>query len=209
MEPARRSNSALALSALAIPLFALGACGRSTYSVASTSMAPSLDEGEIVLAQAPKNACKGVRPTIGDVVVSWESDGPPFFIKRVVAGPGSTVQMRGGRLFVDGVGAQMQDVGPIDPKFAATQKLAGPHSRVLRETLSNGASHLIIDLTPNGEGDDTPEFKVPEDSWFLMGDNRDNTDDSRYVGPIPTRHICGVVDKIFWSWRFDRIGKRP
>jgi signal peptidase I len=217
---AKRSNAAPALSAalLAVPLLALGACGAtapsppqpmSSYSVPSTSMAPNLNQGDVFLARGPKNVCQGVRPKIGDVVVIWNEQEAVHYVRRVVAGPGAVVQMRGGRLFVDGVAAKTEDVGPIDPAFAKTQQYAGPFSRVLRETLSNGASHLIIDLASNSRLDDTPEVKVPEDSWFLLGDNRDNAVDSRIDGPVPTRLICAVADKIFWSWRLERIGAQP
>ncbi|WP_163314353.1 signal peptidase I, partial [Enterobacter hormaechei] len=69
-----------------------------------------------------------------------------------------------------------------------------------RETLPNGVSYDTLDLTPNGIGDDTREFKVPEGHYFMMGDNRDNSSDSRFsVGYVPADNLVGRANIIFFS----------
>ena len=72
-----------------------------------------------------------------------------------------------------------------------------------QETLPNGHEYSILDFDPSSEADNTQVFTVPEDHYFFMGDNRDNSKDSRYLsGPIGFVHkdnLLGRVDLIFWS----------
>ena len=71
---------------------------------------------------------------------------------------------------------------------------------VYRETLPNGVSYDTLDLTPNSIGDDTREFVVPADHYFMMGDNRDNSSDSRFtVGFVPAENLVGRANIIFFS----------
>jgi signal peptidase I len=71
---------------------------------------------------------------------------------------------------------------------------------VYRETLPNGVSYDTLDLTPNGIGDDTREFVVPPGHYFMMGDNRDNSTDSRFtVGFVPEENLVGRANIIFFS----------
>jgi signal peptidase I len=71
---------------------------------------------------------------------------------------------------------------------------------VYRETLPNGVSYDTLDLTPNGLGDDTREFVVPPGHYFMMGDNRDNSSDSRFsVGYVPAENLVGRANIIFFS----------
>jgi signal peptidase I len=71
---------------------------------------------------------------------------------------------------------------------------------VYRETLPNGVSYDTLDLTPNGQGDDTREFVVPPGHYFMMGDNRDNSTDSRFtVGFVPEENLVGRANIIFFS----------
>jgi signal peptidase I len=95
--------------------------------------------------------------------------------------------------------------------------------REIRETLPNGVSYTTYDAEPSGPGDNTRVFEVPPDHYFLMGDNRDNSQDSRYpspVGFVPAENLIGRAEIIFfsvdeppawafWQWpwtvRFDRL----
>jgi signal peptidase I len=155
--------------------------GSHPYVVGSASMEPGFVEGDVVLADRPRGDCGRTTPKIGDVVIQ-DREGAPW-IRRVVAGPGQTVQMIDGRLFIDGVGTALKPAQEAPPAGNAT---------LLEETLPNGARHRILDFGP-GFLDNSPEFSLAADEWFLMGDSRDNAIDSRADGPVPTRAICGIV----------------
>ena len=111
--------------------------------------------------------------------------------------PGDVIQMRGGQLFINGTGVPREKVGQIDnPDITET---VGPVD-VYRETLPNGVSYDTLDLTPNGVGDDTREYIVPPGHYFMMGDNRDNSSDSRFaVGFVPYDNLVGRANIIFFS----------
>lgn len=200
---------ALAAAPLAIAglVWAYGPLG--VYVFSSSSMAPTFREGDIIAVRGAKGICHGHTPHVGDVVAYRQPGASTVYIHRVVAGPGSTVQMREGRLFIDDRPAIMRDLGPLDPKLATTQRLANANSRVLLEAQPNGPRHPIIDLVPNGPLDNTPVYRVLPGTWFMMGDNRDNAADSRAEGAVPTSLICGIADRIVWSSDPRRIGRRP
>jgi signal peptidase I len=199
---------ALAALPLAIAglVWAYGPLG--VYVFSSSSMTPTFREGDIIAVRGAKGICHGLTPRVGDVVAYRKPDASAVYIHRVVAGPGSTVQMRDGRLFVDDRPVITRDLGPLDPKLAATQRLASADSRLLLETLPNGVRYPIIDLTVSGPLDSTPVYRVLPGTWFIMGDNRDNAADSRADGAVPTSLICGVADRIVWSSDPRRIGRR-
>lgn len=155
--------------------------GSHPYVVNSASMEPGFIEGDVILADQPRGVCGNTIPKAGDVVIH-NRDGVPW-LGRVIAGPDQTAQMINGRLYVDGVEAVMKPVS-ADPEAA--------DSTLYEETLANGASFRIHDL---GDGflDNTAAFSMGPDQWFLMGDNRDNSVDSRAYGPVSTQLICGIV----------------
>jgi signal peptidase I len=105
--------------------------------------------------------------------------------------------MRSGQLFINGEAVKREKTGEIDnPDITEMNRPV----EVWRETLPNGVSYDTLDLTPNGIGDDTREFVVPEGHYFMMGDNRDNSTDSRFsVGYVPEDHLVGRANIIFFS----------
>jgi signal peptidase I len=167
-------------------------------------------------------------PKRGDVVVfKLPRDGQTDYIKRVIGLPGDTVQMREGRLYING------ELVPREPiaKFH-TQDFYGHETDVAtyRETLPGGVSHTIIQIQGDtGFNSNTQVFKVPPGDYFMMGDNRDNSTDSRIppdqggVGFVPFENLVGRAELIFfsvgngepawafWEWpwtvRFDRMFK--
>ena len=140
-------------------------------------------------------------PERGDVVVfklparPWED-----YIKRVVGLPGDRVQMIEGVLHINGEPCKMQR---IDDYVETSEE--GYQNRVPRylETLPGGVTHEILDRQPDYTFDNTQEFVVPPGRYFMMGDNRDNSNDSRVpdsgVGFVPEENLVGRADIIFFS----------
>jgi signal peptidase I len=158
------------------------------YSKHSLPFSPDLFEGRIWASQ----------PERGDVVVFKFPPNPSLdYIKRVIGLPGDRVQMRSGQLFINGEAVKREKTGEIDnPDITEMNRPV----EVWRETLPNGVSYDTLDLTPNGIGDDTREFVVPEGHYFMMGDNRDNSTDSRFsVGYVPEDHLVGRANIIFFT----------
>jgi signal peptidase I len=138
------------------------------------------------------------QPNRGDVVVFKFPTNPSLdYIKRVVGFPGDRIQMKDGQLFINGQGVPREKVGQIDnPDITEVDRPVD----VYRETLPDGVSYDTLDLMPNSIGDNTREFVVPAGHYFMMGDNRDNSADSRFsVGFVPAENLVGRADLIFFS----------
>ncbi len=134
-------------------------------------------------------------PARGDVVVfKLPSDGRTDYIKRVIGLPGDTVQMRGGTLYLNGEAVTKERIGGfVDENGRELARLV--------ETLPNGRQYEILDATANGPYDTTRVFEVPAGQLFVMGDNRDNSMDSRtrFVGFVPVENLVGRAEVIFYS----------
>lgn len=179
-----------------------------SYKIGSHHMMPTLLEGDRVAFRGA-NECGRNQVTVGDIV-SYRlppSDvmgpGGSTWIGRIVAGGGQTVRMAGGVLHIDGAPVSKEPKGSYayqHPNFTRTAER-------LAETLPNGRVHETLDVEPNGHMDDTPLVRVPPDHWFIMGDNRDISIDSRLFGSVPTQSVCGVATKIVSARDRARIGK--
>jgi signal peptidase I len=171
------------------------------FKIPSGSMLPTLQIGdhilvnkfvfgprlEVPLTQLSLGHLPGLRkPRPGDVVVFiYPQDRSKDFIKRVVAVEGQTVEVRDRKLYIDG------------------HPVPDPHAH----------------FTPRREGmvasgDNFGPFTVPKDHVFVMGDNRDQSYDSRFWGPVPLEDVKGLATVIYWSWdgpdswvRWDRLGR--
>ena len=139
-------------------------------------------------------------PERGDVVVfKLPTDNSTDYIKRVIGLPGDHIQMKGGNLYINDQlvpRKRIQDYlyqegnGTVIPLVQYT------------ETLPNGVQHRIIKMGDNGPLDNTPVYDVPPGEYFMMGDNRDNSQDSRVlsaVGYVPGENLVGRAEFIFFS----------
>ena len=138
-------------------------------------------------------------PERGDIAVfRLPSDTSQDYIKRVIGLPGDRIQMIEGVLHINGEAVQREKV----EDFVDTGRF-GEEIRVdrYRETLPNGVSYMTLDLGPS-LFDNTKVYEVPEGHYFMMGDNRDNSTDSRAsVGFVPFENFIGRAEIIFFSIR--------
>jgi signal peptidase I len=140
-------------------------------------------------------------PERGDVAVfKLPKDNKTDYIKRIVGLPGDKIQVQEGRLYING---KLVDRRAL-PGYAAK----GPFGSTatipqFEETLPNGVKHLILEKTDRGQLDNTQVYKVPAGHVFGMGDNRDDSLDSRVlseVGYIPVENLVGRAEFIFFSY---------
>ncbi|MDK4732707.1 signal peptidase I [Rhizobium sp. CNPSo 3490] len=182
------------------------------YSKYSLPFSPDLFSGRIF----------GSDPKRGDIVVFRFPPNPDVdYIKRCIGLPGDHIQVTDGVLYVNG-----KPVPKVaDGSFTSDYKLdPGEDVPVFRETLDNGKTYDTLDQSRVSRGDNTREFIVPEGHYFMMGDNRDNSLDSRFdVGFVPAENLVGRASVIFfslgndtsfreiWKWptnmRWDRLFK--
>lgn len=162
----------------------------------------------------------GRLPERGDVAVfKLPSDNKTDYIKRIVGLPGDRIQVQGGRLYVNGEPVGLRPVGEfIDDADGRPMR-----AMVLDETLPGGVTHRIMEMSDNAVLDNTKVFEVPPGHVFAMGDNRDNSLDSRveHVGFVPLENLIGRAEILFfsvngkarlwelWNWpfaiRYDRL----
>jgi signal peptidase I len=139
-------------------------------------------------------------PTRGDVVVfKLPRDNETDYIKRVIGLPGDEIQMIHGVLHINGEAVKKERIDDFIMTDASGRER---HVARYRETLPNGVSYPVLDLVNEGIGDNTEVYKVPEGHFFMMGDNRDNSTDSRFlseVGFVPFENLVGKAQIIFFS----------
>lgn len=137
-------------------------------------------------------------PQRGDVVVfKTPADDKTDFIKRVIGLPGDTVRMQDGRLFINGQLVERERVDEYTYRDTYGSVL---RQTLYNETLPGGMKHPILEDGDHSRFDNTAEFKVPEGHFFMMGDNRDNSLDSRAdVGYVRAENLVGRAEFIFFS----------
>ncbi|HEX8584769.1 MAG TPA: signal peptidase I [Allosphingosinicella sp.] len=187
----------------------------------------------------------GRDPARGDVVVFQCPSAEEDCVKRVIGLPGDTVRMQGGQVILNGkpipktrIADYLMPRTPnspcryVSPDAALPRVTQGGETFCryprFRETLPEGRSYEVLDQISSGEGDETEVFTVPAGHYFMMGDNRDDSADSRYgverdgVGLLPAENIVGRALIVFfstdgsaewlkpWTWftaaRWDRVG---
>lgn len=186
------------------------------FNIPSGSMYPTLEVGDYLFVSKPaygysrysfpfgiadfKGRLFEDAPKRGDVIVfKLPTDPSVDYIKRLVGMPGDRVQVRRGRLYINDVMVEREEVG-----IRRVPNPNGGHENVMEyiETLPDGAMHRIWEESDAEPLDDTPEYIVPEGHYFMMGDNRDNSQDSRVdglVGFVPQDNLVGRAEILFFS----------
>jgi signal peptidase I len=196
-----RGQAVQLAAVVAIVFVAKGAIAEPFY-IPSGSMEPTLLIGDALLASKyPYGYGTSSLPI--QIVFRWPGDRSQAWVKRVVGLPGDRIQMRQGQLFIndraaalkaDGIGSSEDGSGGGEP------------ARRYIETLPGGVSHAIFKMRDNGRLDNTVEVTVPPDRLFVLGDNRDNSADSRVavrdggVGLLPMDNLVGRADAVVGSW---------
>ena len=190
------------------------------FYVPSGSMEPTLLIGDELLATkypygysgaslpsffAAPNTSRifGALPKRGDVVVfRWPGDRSQVWVKRVIGLPGDRIALRDGRVIINGepVGLRSAGRGQAEVEDGSSTSAAR-----LIETLPGGREHTIFKMVPREPLDNVDEIQVPPGRLFVMGDNRDNSADSRYsekdgVGYVPEENLVGKAQVILFSW---------
>ena len=188
------------------------------FTIPSSSMEPGLVIGDYILvskfsygwsrASLPfsppvfDGRLFGRAPARGDVVVFRATDDPQkIVVKRVIGAPGDRVQVRDGAVLVNG-----RPLAASRPRLALDRD-AGLEVLERRERAPGGRTYRTFDRGPGHEGDDTGVFTVPAGRYFLMGDNRDNSLDSRWppeaggMGLVPAENLVGEAQLVLLSLR--------
>jgi signal peptidase I len=187
------------------------------FNIPSGSMKPTLLVGDYLFVYKPsygyskysfpfgvapfegRIATRGHEPQRGDIsVFRLPTDTHIDYIKRVIGLPGDTIQVRKGQLYINRKAVPRESVGlkqveENGRKITVTEYI---------ETLPNGVMHQIWEEGDDRPLDDTEEFKVPAGHYFMMGDNRDNSQDSRVqslVGYVPLENLIGKASFLFFS----------
>jgi signal peptidase I len=158
------------------------------FIVPSSSMSPTITKGDFVLVD--RQAYVRESPKTGDLVVYDDKEGNQFMlIKRIVGMPGDVIEYRDKKLSINGVTLDTSEHYTIE----------GEALNTLITRLPNGHEHAI-QIDQNKKRFDDGKWVVPENEYFVLGDNRDFSVDSRYTGTVPLENVHGKLFRKVMSW---------
>ena len=173
--------------------------GTESYSIPSGSMQPTLQIGDYVIGihrSAPDEPLAR-----GTIITHVDESSGSIYVSRLIGLPGDTVEMRDGRLILNGVPI------PTEPDGTWRDHSGGEFDR-LQETLPDGTSYIVLDSGTNRPLDDMAPLTIPAGHVFLLGDNRDNARDDRVTGPTPIGNLEAEILYVYWSRDLARVGAR-
>lgn len=190
--------------------------------IPSGSMRPTLLEGDVVfvnrlaydlkLPLTQRSVAHLGEPQRGDIVTFFSPKDGTRLIKRLVALPGDRVEMRNEVLFINGQAAEYAVLAQVSEPLATGQQIAA-----WRATEQVGDSRRTVQFLPMVPAHRSfAAVTVPADQYFMLGDNRDNSEDSRFIGFVPRAALIGRAERILvsaditgdWLPRFDRLLSR-
>jgi len=182
-----------------------------SFHIPSGSMVPTLLVGDFILVDKVTYHLR--EPERGDVVVFlFPENRDVYFIKRIVGVPGDRIQVINGKLYINGKPCKYSPAGSYTYSEKGTTLKGKLFYEFLPKKEGGEKRHLV--LKTGTQGDNTKVFVVPKDKYFMMGDNRNNSYDSRFWGFVDRNDIVGIARIIFFSWdgeknlpRFNRFFK--
>ncbi len=198
--------------------FAFQTAAYATYHIPSESMVPTLEVGDRLTVNKfaygysrhslpldfslPKGAINGrlfaSEPVRGDIIVFVHPKRSDRMIKRLIGLPGDRIAVDNGQVILNG--------RPLARKLEKTYRFREYEGRIVEvnryeETLPGGRTHLMLEYTHRAHHASMPETIVPPGHYFMMGDNRDNSNDSRFhdMGMVPAENLVGRADAVLYS----------
>ena len=215
----RESRDIVRFLVVAVPAYlAFTTVAFAAYSIPSESMAPTLEVNDRVLVSkfaygysryalpldigdlAPPSATRFLQqtPRRGDVIVFMHPQEHKVMIKRLVGLPGDIIEVRDGVLRVNGAAVERTDARAV---VRVSHGTGLENAMRYRETLPDGVSHTIDEFSDRGAFDAFGPFTVPAHNVFAMGDNRDNSLDSRWtgMGAVPMENLIGRAEMVYFT----------
>lgn len=215
-----RTAAIIAVVVVVFSAFWIWFLAHRAFTVASGSMDPTLHVGDYLWVSTLSYGVSkytypiavglgdvrlfGSLPQRGDVAIFKNPRSiSEEWIKRVIGLPGDKIQMKQGRLFINGAMVERKRIADAAPTDYAGRRKTAP---TYEETLPEGGTHLIMEIDgDNGFYDNTNVYEVPAGHYFVMGDDRDNSADSRTpvdqvgVGMVPYENFIARIDRVYFS----------
>lgn len=181
------------------------------YRIPSVSMAPTLKVGDRILVDQSREARGSIKR--GDVIVfKYPVDPEKDFIKRVIGMGGDKVQIIDGNLYLNG---QIVETAPVESAPGTEQMRTPDYDKVMFHEEQLEQARFRIQLRYDRSQKNEGPWLVPAGALFVLGDNRDNSQDSRFFGFVPRNNVEGKALKVYWSWDaaaarvvWERIGQK-